>query len=106
MKKFQLVSAVVMLLGWTLPSAAYDTGSMTCHDIGQFASATMQAREQGKTKEESLAVVAGQDFKYPVEKSNLTSVVKLIYGRVGDQLAGPQAAYNVVKRDCDIGSAQ
>ena len=106
MKKFQLVGTVGMLLAWTLPAVAYDTGSMTCHDIGQFAAATMQARDQGKTKEESLAIVDAQDFPYPVEKSNLTSVVKLIYGRMGDQLAGPQAAYNVVKRDCDIGSAR
>ena len=106
MKINQLAVGAVILLVYTSPTKAYETGSMTCHDIGQFAAATMQAREQGKSKEDALAMVDRQDYQQPVEKSNLAAVVKLIYGRVGDQLAGPPAAYNVVKRDCDIGSAR
>ncbi len=93
------------LIGFAGHSAlAYDTGSMTCEDIGQYAAGVMTSRENGQTKDEALAAVASQQ-QWPgeIEKSNLDSIVKIIHGRVGDQLADAKAAHSVTKRDCDIG---
>jgi hypothetical protein len=86
------------------PAFAYDTGSMTCEEIGQYAAGVMSSREAGQTKDDALAAVATQQ-QWPgeVEKSNLDAIVKIIHGRVGDQLADSKAAYSVIKRDCDIG---
>ena len=95
----------VFLVGPACHSAlAYDTGSMTCEEIGQYAAAVMSSREKGETKDEAIAAVAGQpQWPGEVEKSNLDAIVKMIHGRVGDQLADAKAAYSVIKRDCDIG---
>ncbi len=93
------------LIGFAGHSAlAYDTGSMTCEDIGQYAAGVMSSREKGETKDAALVAVASQQ-QWPgeVEKSNLDAIVKMIHGRVGDQLADAKAAYSVIKRDCDIG---
>ncbi len=95
----------VFLVGPACHSAlAYDTGSMTCEEIGQYAAAVMSSREKGETKDEAIAAVTGQpQWPGEVEKSNLDAIVKMIHGRVGDQLADAKAAYSVIKRDCDIG---
>jgi hypothetical protein len=83
---------------------AYDTGAMTCEEIGQYAAGAMSRREQGETKDQAIAAVASQqEWPGEVEKSNLDAIVKMIHGRVGDQLADAKAAYSVMKRDCDIG---
>jgi hypothetical protein len=83
---------------------AYDTGAMNCDDIGQYAAKAMSSREKGQTKDEAIAAVASQtEWPGELEKSNLEAIVKMIHGRVGDQLADDKAAYSVMKRDCDIG---
>ncbi len=95
----------VLLVGFFAPFAyAYDTGAMTCEDIGQYAANAMSSREKGQTKDDAIAAVATQtDWQGELEKSNLVAIVKMIHGRVGDQLADAKAAYSVMKRDCDIG---
>jgi hypothetical protein len=83
---------------------AYDTGAMTCDDIGQYAAGVMSEREKGQSKDVALAAVASQThWPGAVEKTNLEAIVKMIHGRFGDQLFDAKAAYAVIKRDCDIG---
>ncbi len=95
----------VLLAGLFSPFAhAYDTGAMTCEEVGQYAANAMSSREKGQTKDDAIAAVASQtDWPGELEKSNLVAIVKMIHGRVGDQLADSKAAYSVIKRDCDIG---
>lgn len=96
---------LVFIVGFATPFAhAYDTGAMTCEDIGQYAANAMSSREKGQSKDEALAAVARQtEWPGELEKSNLDAIVKMLHGRVGDQLADAKAAYAVMKRDCDIG---
>jgi hypothetical protein len=90
---------------WFSQSAyAYDTGAMSCDDVGTYAASVMTERGKGQSKDDALAAVASQtQWSGELEKSNLTAVVKMIHGRIGDQLYDAQAAYAVIKRDCDIG---
>jgi hypothetical protein len=83
---------------------AYDTGAMNCEDIGQYAGSVFVNREKGQAKDDALAAVASQtEWPGELEKSNLDAIVKILHGRVGDQLADAKAAYSVIKRDCDLG---
>ena len=95
----------ILLAGFFASIAhAYDTGAMTCEDIGQYAANAMSSREKGQSKDDALAAVSSQgEWPGELEKSNLIAIVKMIHGRVGDQLADSKAAYSVIKRDCDIG---
>lgn len=96
---------VAFLVGFSAHfSYAYDTGAMTCEDIGQYAAGAMSSREKGQSKDDAIAAVATQtDWPGEIEKNNLVAIVKMIHGRVGDQLADAKAAHSVIKRDCDIG---
>lgn len=95
------------LLALCIQSAmAYDTGAMTCEDIGQFASTLMTEREKGQKKDAALETVSQQEWQGDIEKNNMIAIVDLIHGHVGDQLADAQAAYSIIKRDCDISKAR
>jgi hypothetical protein len=97
----------ILLLTFAGQSAmAYETGAMTCEDIGKFAATLMSNRENGQKKESALETVKKQEWQGDIEKSNMFAIVDLIYGRVGDQLADAQAAYAIIKRDCDIGKSR
>ncbi len=101
--KRTIVLAVIAC--WFSQSAlAYDTGAMSCDDVGTYAAGVMTERGKGQSKDDALSAVATQtQWPGDLEKSNLTAIVKMIHGRVGDQLYDAQAAYAVIKRDCDIG---
>lgn len=96
---------LVCLMGIGVRAAlAYDTGAMTCEDIGQYAASAFVNREKGQSKDDALKAVASQtEWPGDLEKSNLDAIVKMLHGRVGDQLADSKAAYSVIKRDCDLG---
>lgn len=85
------------------PVMAYDTGAMTCDDIGKFAATLMSDREKGQKKEEALETVNHQEWTGDVEKGNMIVIVNLIHGRVGNQLADAKAAYGIIRRDCEFG---
>lgn len=83
---------------------AYDTGVMSCDEIGKYAAGVMTERGKGQTKADALAAVASQaEWPGEVEKRNLEDIVNIIHGKTGDQLYDAKAAYMVIKRDCDIG---
>ncbi|MDQ3259918.1 MAG: hypothetical protein M3Q00_03880 [Pseudomonadota bacterium] len=95
---------LLMFVGQT--AMGYETGAMTCEDIGKFAETLMSDREKGQNKESALETVNKQEWRGDIEKNNMTSIVDLIHGRVGDQLANARAAYSIIKRDCDIGKVR
>lgn len=99
-------SLLVVAISICLSQAAfaYDTGAMSCEEIGQYAAVVMAERGKGQSKADALATV-GSQTQWPgaIEKSNLNAVVDLIHGKTGDQLYDEKAAYAVIKRDCDIG---
>ena len=95
---------VLLMVAAVQTALAYDTGVMTCEEIGQYAASAFADREKGQSKDDALKAVANQTgWPGELEKSNLDAIVKMLHGRVGDQLADAKAAYSVIKRDCDIG---
>lgn len=102
MKRSLILAAIWCFI--THSANAYDTGAMTCDDIGQYAAGVMTDRGKGQNQDQALAAVASQtQWPGELEKSNLQAIVKMIHGRLGDQLYDDKAAYAVIKRDCDIG---
>lgn len=98
---------LILPLAFASQSAmAYETGAMTCEDIGKFAATLMSDREKGQKKEAALETVNKPEWQGDIEKNNMIAIVDLIHGRVGDQLFDAQAAYSIIKRDCDIGVAR
>jgi hypothetical protein len=99
-----IFSVIFLLMAQS--AKAYETGAMTCEDIGKFAAALMADREKGQKKEAALETVNQQEWQGEVEKSNMIAVVGLIHGHVGDQLADAKAAYSVIRRDCEVSKAK
>jgi hypothetical protein len=52
-------------------AAPYPLGTMTCADIGKFASEAMSWRESGMKKDEALAKLESRSFNDTVERQNL-----------------------------------
>lgn len=83
-------------------AADYALGTMTCADMGAFASETMAAKKAGRTKEDALAALETRTYGDPVEKRNLADVIAILYGNLGRNL-GVQSAGAVIKTDCESG---
>lgn len=86
-------------------AADYPLGTMTCADIGAFASEAMAAKKAGRTKEDALAALETRTYGDPVEKRNLADVVDILYGNLGRNL-GVQSAGAVLRTDCESGRPQ
>lgn len=82
--------------------APYPLGTMTCDDIGAFASEAMGWREANVTEAQALARLEERRYNDPVEKKNLTDIVHIVYGRYGDSWT-VQSAGNVMRTDCRAG---
>jgi hypothetical protein len=100
-----LFTVLLFLLAHGAVAADYPLGTMTCADIGVFASETMAAKKAGRTKEDALAALETRTYGDPVEKRNLTDVVEIMYGNLGRNL-GVQSAGAVMKTDCESGRPQ
>lgn len=94
-------------LSTPVPSGAadYPLGTMTCDEIGGFASAVMAAKKSGRSQEDTLATLETRAYGDPVEKKNLTDVVNILYGNLGRNL-GVKVAGAVMKQDCESGRAK
>jgi len=99
-----LLAALLCISAQGVLAADYPLGTMTCADIGAFASETMAAKKAGRTKEDALAGLETRTYGDPVEKRNLTDVVEILYGNLGRNL-GVQSAGAVMKTDCESGRA-
>jgi len=97
-----LFAAVLCVLAQGTSAADYALGTMTCADMGAFASETMAAKKAGRTKEDALAALETRTYGDPVEKRNLADVIAILYGNLGRNL-GVQSAGAVIKTDCESG---
>lgn len=97
----------LLLLGLIVCSTAalaapYPLGTMTCADIGKFASEAMGWRSQGRSREQALAELDKRTYNDPVEKKNLTTIVGLVFGSYGDNWS-VESAGTVMRTDCETG---
>jgi hypothetical protein len=97
---------ILLLMFAGQPAIAYETGVMTCEDIGKFAATLMSEREAGQKKDVALKTIDTMEWQGEIEKRNMSAIVDLIHGRVGDQLADAQAAYAIIRRDCETSKAR
>lgn len=95
----------VLALG-LLPAAAiaapYPLGTLTCRDMGEFASQAMRWREEGVTREQAFARLDERSYGDPVERKNLDRVLRMVYGRYGNSWT-VESAGNVIRSDCETG---
>jgi hypothetical protein len=97
-----IIAIVLLASGVQAFAANYPLGTMTCDDIGAFASQVMAAKKAGRTLEEALAALDERTYGDPVEKRNLTDIVHILYGNLGRNL-GVESAGKVMKTDCETG---
>lgn len=83
-------------------AAPYPLGTMTCDDIGAFASEAMGWRKSGMSRDEALAELDKRSFKEPVEKKNLLAVLDLAFGSYGRNWS-VESAGNIMRTDCLAG---
>lgn len=96
------IAALLGAFALTSSAADYPLGTMTCADIGAFASEVMAAKKAGRSRDDALAALETRNYGDPVEKRNLTDVVEILYGNLGRNL-GVQSAGAVLKTDCETG---
>lgn len=100
MSKLLLILVLSMSTG--VASAPYPLGSMTCADIGAFASEAMRWRKQGQSRDQALAELENRTFNDPVEKKNLAMIIDLVFGSYGRNWS-IESAGNVMRTDCETG---
>ena len=83
-------------------AAAYPLGTMTCEDIGRFASEAMRWRKEGQSREQALAALETRTYNDPVEKKNLITIVDLVFGSYGRSWS-VESAGNILRTDCETG---
>jgi len=83
-------------------AAPYPLGSMTCSDIGAFASEAMSWRKEGQSRDQALAALEKRTYNDPVEKKNLTTIVDLVFGSYGRNWS-VESAGTVMRTDCETG---
>ena len=86
----------------TALAAPYPLGTMTCVDIGQFASEAMGWRKEGQSRDRALAALETRTYNDPVEKKNLTTIVDLVFGSYGRNWS-VESAGTVMRTDCETG---
>jgi len=91
-----------LLAATTSFAGTYPLGSMTCPEIGQFASKAMQWREDGVTPKEAVARLEQLRPGESVEKKNLMMVLSLVYGGYGDSWT-VKSAGDAMRIDCETG---
>src|SRR5437899_174730 len=94
-----IITAIAVCLLRT--AFAYDTGSMSCSDIGEFAAATVVGKENGATLKEALAKVTKRTEDYPVERKVLTSIVRQIYTAPWANKLSEEGARMAFTADCE-----
>jgi hypothetical protein len=83
-------------------AAPYPLGSMSCQDIGAFASQAMQWREDGIPWADAKQRLDSLQPEGSVEKKNLRMVMALVYGNYGDNWT-VESAGAVMQADCEGG---
>jgi hypothetical protein len=97
-----LVVLALLLTVAAAHAAPYPLGTLTCQDMGEFASEAMRWRESGVTREQALARLDERNYGDPVERNNLTDVLRMVFGRYGNSWT-VESAGNVIRSDCETG---
>ncbi len=92
----------LLLLAAGASAAPYPLGTMTCEDIGKFASEAMGWRKAGQTREQAVAELEKRSYNDPVEKKNLAAIVDLVFGSYGRNWS-VESAGNIMRQDCQTG---
>lgn len=98
----QILLFLLLLAAGNAYSAGYPLGTMTCDDIGAFASEAMRWRKSYVTYEEALQKLEQRQYGDPVEKKNLTIILGYVYGSYGNNWT-VESAGNVMRSDCRRG---
>ena len=100
MKKLVL-AAIALLVGVGSTVYGYDTGYMTCEDVGRTAAALVEAKIKGVTYKQALARINNiVPAKYRLERKNLKDLVRIIYKEEYGKHLSPDGAYGAMKADC------
>jgi len=103
MKKPLWIFIFSVLCSFTQVHAApYPLGSMSCDDIGAFATQAMQWREDGVKYKEAKTRLDALRPDESVEKKNMRVVMQLVYGNYGDSWT-VESAGSTLKKDCESG---
>ncbi|MEQ1881100.1 MAG: hypothetical protein ABL878_09030 [Burkholderiales bacterium] len=94
-----LTIVALFLLPMTAVAGNYPLGTMTCDDIGKFASEAQGWRVAGKTRDDALAELDKRSYGDPVEKKNFLIIVDLVFGSYGRNWS-VESAGNVMRSDC------
>ncbi len=94
--------SVVLWAAMNAHAAPYPLGSMSCKDIGAFASQAMQWREDGVSWADAKARLDKLQAEDSVEKKNMRMVMALVYGNYGDSWT-VESAGTVMQVDCEAG---
>lgn len=95
---------ILIALLMSAPAMAYDTGSMSCDDIGQFAAATVTGKENGRTYQQQLTSLDHLvPPEYFTERKILTTITHDLYKEDWAKHLTPDGAYASFKADCMVG---
>ena len=97
--------AFLVICASATAAAPYPLGTMSCDDIGAFASEAMGWRKSGVPKNVALERLEARSYGDPVEKNNLTVIVGLVYGSYGNNWS-VESAGGVMRSDCLQGREQ
>jgi hypothetical protein len=104
--KYRLVVAALVFVA-SSAAYAYDTGNLSCQNIGELAAQTMKAKQAGNSSEMQLAALTDTlSSDAQVERKLVTNIVNLIYQNELIVAMRPADAYMVFMRDCMNGKAQ
>lgn len=98
----RLLPLFLLVLSSAVLAGAYPLGTMTCDDIGRFASEAQGWRLEGRTRDQALAALETRTYGDPVEKKNLTAIVDLVFGSYGRSWT-VESAGNIMRTDCRAG---
>jgi hypothetical protein len=101
MLKF-LLPAAFLVAATAAAAAPYPLGTMTCDDIGAFASEAMGWRKEGRSRDQALEELEKRTYNDPVEKKNLLAIMDLVFGSYGRNWT-VESAGNVMRKDCMTG---
>ncbi|HEY7001948.1 MAG TPA: hypothetical protein VH330_09410 [Candidatus Udaeobacter sp.] len=103
MNRLTLHVTIWIALVWGVLDAAsaYSTGSMNCKDIGDFAAAVVVGKQNGQSMEEALDKVNERTAGYPVERDNLTQIVRAIYTESYAMHFSEEGARSAFTADCE-----
>lgn len=97
-----LLPALFIVVSSAADAAPYPLGTMTCDDIGAFASEAMVWRKDGRSRDQALEELEKRTYNDPVEKKNLLAVLDLVFGSYGRNWS-VESAGNVMRKDCMTG---